>query len=531
MNRVLVVFHRAPWGQWRSTYDSHLNCLKKVDGNEYYFLNSAWPKVPDYLKTLNPDLVIFHYTFLAVRQHPDWFERQLVPLGFIRDLPCNKALVPHDEQAHADLLCSLSRDFGVTHIFSPASSREWPKIYQGLDLNSITFRTVLTGYIDEKTVARYAQRAANQSDRPIDVGYRSWSIQPSYGRHGLLKREIGRVFKERAPELGLSADISDDFRDAFLGESWFDFLLRCKYTIGVEGGTSILDFDGSYSECGRAYLRSHPDATFEEVEEACFPGVDGEFDYFLLGPRHLEAVLTKTCQVLIEGEYGGTMEAGRHYIPLKKDFSNLDEVLELMRSDERRGEIVERAYRDVILSRKWTYDAFARMVLETALAGVPDSGKSTTRSQLLILRNRISCNRRWEKVYTMLSPPTMRMSLRAYLRDSAVRLIGEERLWRLLVATRNAVRKASGRPALELGVYIPTAAESVRRKRRSYRRSFRRWVTDALVLTIGEERLWRTLVRLRNLGRRVQRKPLLDSAAYEPTAAELERREATAKSR
>lgn len=526
MNRVLVVFHRAPWGQWRATYDSHLNSLKQVAGNEYYYLNTAWPQAPEYLKTLEPDLVIFHYTFLAVRQVPEEFEKHCSRIEFLKDVRCNKALVPHDEQAHADLLCKLSRDFGVTHIFSPAASSEWAKIYRELDLSAVTFRTVLTGYIDDATVARYAQRADNQSDRPIDVGYRSWSIQPSYGRHGLLKREIGRVFKERTPEYGLVPDISDDYRDAFLGDSWFDFLLRCKYTIGVEGGTSILDFDGGLSECSRAYLRAHPEATFEEVEAECFPGIDGNFDYFLLGPRHLEAVLTKTCQVLIEGDYGGTMEAGKHYIPLKKDFGNLDEVLELMRSDQVRGEMVERAYRDVIDSRKWTYDAFAHMLLETALAGVADRGASTTRSRLLILRNRLSCNRRWEKFYAIFNPRTLPMTLRVYARALAVRLIGEERLWVFLVTMRNALRRLLGKPPLDVGEYQPTRAELARRERRSYRRSPKRWLTDTVVLALGEERLWRALVQLRNLGRRVQGRPLLDVNAYEPTAAELARREA-----
>ena len=525
MARVLVVFHRGPWGQWRSTYDSHLNCIKRVAGNDYFYLNSAWPAAPRYLKRLNPDLVIFHYTFLAVRQIPAEFEKHCERIGFLKDVPCRKALVPHDEHAHADLLCSLSRDFGVTHIFSPASESVWPKIYRELDLDAITFRTVLTGYIDEATVAKYAVAADAPADRPIDVGYRSWSIQPSYGRHGLLKREIGRAFSERAPGFGLVPDISSDFRDAFFGESWFDFLLRCKYTIGVEGGTSILDFDGGYSECGKAYLRTNPNASFEEVEAACFPGVDGHFDYFLLGPRHLEAVLTKTCQVLIEGAYGGTLEAGTHYIPLKKDFSNLDDVLLTMKRDDLRGEMVERAYEDVIRSHKWTYDEFARLLLDTCFEGTDVvRTERSAKDRWLVLRNRVSCNRWFEKFWAVCNPRILPMTLRVHARSLAVALLGEERLWRILVRLRNLLRRMSGRPPLDLGGYRPTPQEIARRERSSYRRSTKQWARDAVVLIVGEERLWKMLIRTKNLLRRATGKPPVDVGDYQPTAAEIARR-------
>ena len=55
----------------------------------------------------------------------------------------------------------------------------------------------------------------------------------------MLKGEIGRQVAARVSDFGLVADISSDYRDAFLGDSWFDFLLRCKYMLGVEGGSSL----------------------------------------------------------------------------------------------------------------------------------------------------------------------------------------------------------------------------------------------------------------------------------------------------
>ena len=41
--------------------------------------------------------------------------------------------------------------------------------------------------------------------------------------------------------------------------------------------------------------------------------------------------MTKTAQILVEGRYSGVLEPERHYLPVRRDFSNLDEVLERAR--------------------------------------------------------------------------------------------------------------------------------------------------------------------------------------------------------
>ena len=49
--------------------------------------------------------------------------------------------------------------------------------------------------------------------------------------------------------------------------------------------------------------------------------------YRTISPRHFEAAAFRICQVLFEGRYSGVLEPMVHYIPLKKDFSNIDEVI------------------------------------------------------------------------------------------------------------------------------------------------------------------------------------------------------------
>ena len=53
------------------------------------------------------------------------------------------------------------------------------------------------------------------------------------------------------------------------------------------------------------------------------------------------------------------MEPMRHYIPLRKDFSNFDEVIERFKQPELRAELTENAHRDLIASGDYS---FARMI-------------------------------------------------------------------------------------------------------------------------------------------------------------------------
>ena len=89
---------------------------------------------------------------------------------------------------------------------------------------------------------------------------------------------------------------------------------------------------------------------------------------FAISPRHFECAMTKTCQVLVEGDYQGVLEPGRHYIELKRDYSNLDEVIEKIQDRELCEQIAERAYEEVVASGKYTY----RLLAEQVAAHLPN---------------------------------------------------------------------------------------------------------------------------------------------------------------
>ena len=57
----------------------------------------------------------------------------------------------------------------------------------------------------------------------------------------------------------------------------------------------------------REQLRSSPDATFEEVSRR-MPSDWDAHQLVALSPRHLEAALTGTAQLLVEGRYDDVLD-------------------------------------------------------------------------------------------------------------------------------------------------------------------------------------------------------------------------------
>ena len=364
----------------RATNRDHLFAFARHSRLRCHYVNIAVRPIPRRLRSVDYDLVVLHTSVLAALRwppRPPRFMRRLEPLHAMSAV---KIALPQDDFLRSQPVGELLERLRVDHVFTPVPASEWPRIYRAVDRSRTQFHPALTGYLEDEEVARMERITAEEGERrPIDVGYRAWHAPPWLGRHGALKTRIAEVFAQEGPRHGLTVDVSTRDGDTKYGDEWTRFMAQCKYTIGVEGGASIDDYDGSVRAATDAYLAAHPDATFDEVEAACFPGRDGELRLRALSPRHLEACVTRTCQVLIEGHYDGVLTAGIHYLPLKADLSNLDEVLEEMARDERRAEITENAYRDVVASRAWTYAAFVAQVERTVFGdAVPTAPPETS---------------------------------------------------------------------------------------------------------------------------------------------------------
>jgi hypothetical protein len=180
--------------------------------------------------------------------------------------------------------------------------------------------------------------------RPLDIGFIG-SIYPYF--LGDIERTILiRFFEMRAAEYGLKCEVH-------IGNipqhEWGQFLNTCKGIIGAESGSYYLDRRGQIIAQAKAYLQTHLEATFDEVFNRFFQSSQVEYvSGKCISSRHFEPIGTKTCQILLEGDYNGILKADEHYICVKKNLSNVDDAVRQFKDESYRNEMVKRTYEYVM---------------------------------------------------------------------------------------------------------------------------------------------------------------------------------------
>jgi hypothetical protein len=347
----------------RKTLSEHLYSFRHYSGERYYYLNAVYG-IPRLCISINFDLVIFHYTFLAYLRYGK--VRSGTLFQTCKDLSGYKVAIPQDEYQDSDRLNEFFLLSGVKTVFTCLPESEWQKVYPRQKSGLEHYLTVFTGYVDEIAAGKLARLNPSRRIRPIDVGYRARKNPYWLGKFGMIKWQLTEKFLNAPVQHNLKLDLSNDPRDVFYGDKWYGFLSNCRVVLGCESGASLHDPDGSIMSTVDRYMDKHPVASFEEVEEACFPMLDGNLELFALSPRHFEACMTRTCQALVEGEYGGIFKPGIHYIEIKKDWSNIADVLRQIEDVDYCERIADNAYRDIIESDLYTYRKFVEMVINHA---------------------------------------------------------------------------------------------------------------------------------------------------------------------
>lgn len=350
MWRVLVAHFTPRPKAVRLTTDQHLQALTEVRGAEVLSYNAVYG-LPAWLRHLEFDAVVLHTTLLGMRWNP-YFEQWKTRTEWLGEIDALKIAFPQDEYWHAETLDTWLDELGVSVVCSVLDDTHRNELYPRLSSKAAFYET-LTGYIDDASAERFRSTLVPIAERPHDLVYRARNLPYWLGSHGQLKHRIGEAAAALAPAYGLTADVSTRLHETVLGDAWLAFMGSGRATLGAESGSSTLDRHGELQAKVDELVGANPGMSFAELDALMPPGWD-DYRFFAISPRHLEAVVTKTAQILVEGRYSGALEAEQHYLPVARDLSNLDEALERARDPQLLAQLTERAYEDVYRSGRFS---------------------------------------------------------------------------------------------------------------------------------------------------------------------------------
>ena len=373
---ILVLYGLAEKEPRKTILDS-LYCFQNYDEkNIYYYLNilkheKIWKK----FTFPKMDGIIIHYSMISMRYDQEYWKKNKEELiEFVKRHQCSKAIIPQDEYNYNGDVRDFIKQSGINYIFTCALEEDYEKLYPKCQVGEVVITTVFTGYVDEVTIKTIEQRGGIKKNREYDIGYRARQLPFWLGRHGQLKTQLADAFLKH---LDGRSDIKYDIKNTglqgehtFNGYDWIDFLLNCRTMLGCLGGSGLLDVDGSIFKKVEEYCNIHPTAEFNEVERECFPGLDNYIHLYALSPRHFECAITKTCQLLVEVVYQGVFRPNIDFIEIKKDFSNMDSVIDKVKDVEYCERIADNCYQHVIKSGEYTYHCFTLKIINVMFQGI-----------------------------------------------------------------------------------------------------------------------------------------------------------------
>lgn len=273
-----------------------------------------------------------------------------------------KILFIQDEYTSTEGARKWIERMGIHLVYSVVPQPHIEKVYPRERYPFTEFKSILTGYVPIALERGFNVRPL--SDRPHRIVYRGNLLPFHYGDLAREKAEIGIRMKAICQERGLSEDIEWEPGKKIHGSDWYNFLQSGRATLATESGTNIFDIDGDLKKQVDAYLKENPDATYEDVHEALLKPHEEALGFKMnqISPKVFEFIGARTALILFPGDYSGVVQPHVHYIPLEKDFSNVDEVLARLEDLDYLEQMTKRAFDDVIASGKYTYKSFVHDV-------------------------------------------------------------------------------------------------------------------------------------------------------------------------
>lgn len=354
-----------------NTIREHIESLQIFSSHDWTFVNAAPDRnTTDGLEAgghavnfAGYDVVVVHYS-TRVCFHSQVSARVSAALAGFSGCKC---LFIQDDYDFTDHTRQWIKNHGISVVFTVVPERYVSHVYPPHLLPGVTFVPVLTGYVPV-TLENVADLPP-LAERKKAIAYRGRALPFYYGDLGHEKLMIGIRVRERCEQRGMAVDIewTDDKR--IYRRDWNRFLHCARATLCTESGCNVFDIDGRIKASVDAALKADPGLRYEDVRGKLFTEENIGVRMNQISPKIFEFIAARTAIIAFDGEYSGVIEPDRHFIVLKKDYSNLDAVLDKLDDLPYLEALSQRAFDDVVASGRYSWRSFVRMVDDAMEAG------------------------------------------------------------------------------------------------------------------------------------------------------------------
>lgn len=339
---------------YTNTVYEHLNSFSQYSKFNYYFCHHN-EDTPFHIKLSFFDAIIMHYSIrLPFNQLHE------TAVTSIKNFQGKKILFIQDEYDYTKRTWYWIKKLEFHLVFTVVPPAGIPRIYPQEEFPTVKFVSNFTGYVPENL--DFSQESIPPSQRALTIGYRGRPLPLRYGQLGFEKINIGKQVASYCEKHSISHNIAWTESARIYGYQWYNFIKSCKAMLGSESGSNVFDWDGDLMKRLSYEKKRNPKISNSDLYEKVIRPLEIPKLMNQISPRIFECIACKTVLVLFEGEYSGIIQPDIHYVTLKKDGSNLDEVMKKLSDPLFVDTIAERAYKDIIESGNYSYHKFIKMV-------------------------------------------------------------------------------------------------------------------------------------------------------------------------
>ena len=334
------------------TVIDYIHNIKLYSTNDITIINpiSDASHASDFLDSF--DCIIIHYSIHIANYYflsECWQDK-------IINFKKKKILILQDEYRHIDLMHHQIKKLGIHTLISSLSIENMKIVYPKKKFPNIQFLAALPGYVTQELLSISKQKKIKKT---IEIFGRGSELSIALGD---LREEKNFIYNDVKKLLSkdFRTDISDKYIDRIYKDNWFDCLRKSKLLLSTQGGSSLFDFDGSLEKLL---------LTFPEVNKFTslairkkYELLNNNLNHRTITPRIFEAIGCDTGLLLLEGDYRGVIKPDIHYIEIKSDLSNWDDVKSKIIDLKFINYLKKNCVRDVLNNEFFSYKFFVKNI-------------------------------------------------------------------------------------------------------------------------------------------------------------------------